>query len=72
MVMKRGRCLGKGFSLRFGVHGGGSFVLIWVYSTDPDSARVRAMLEKYELSDFGVEDDDNFCRSVMYVRRCRG
>ncbi|KAJ5160127.1 uncharacterized protein N7482_007131 [Penicillium canariense] len=41
-------------------------------STDPSSPRVRAMLEGYELFDFGAEDDPNFCRTVMYIRRHQG
>ncbi|EPS32428.1 hypothetical protein PDE_07388 [Penicillium oxalicum 114-2] len=36
------------------------------------SPRVRAMLEQYEVFDFGAEDDPAFCNTVMYIRRCRG
>ncbi|KAJ5489060.1 hypothetical protein N7539_003950 [Penicillium diatomitis] len=38
--------------------------------TDPDSPRVRAMLAQYEVFDFGAEDDPDFCKTVIYIRRC--
>ncbi|KAJ5815058.1 hypothetical protein N7474_006835 [Penicillium riverlandense] len=37
--------------------------------TDPYTPRVRAMLEGYEMFEFGA--DDHFCSTVIYVRRCR-
>lgn len=43
-----------------------------MYSTDPCSPRVRAMMEQYEVFDFGADDDDNFSQTVLYIRRCRG
>ncbi|KAJ5356091.1 hypothetical protein N7517_010700 [Penicillium concentricum] len=36
--------------------------------TDPDSPRVRAMLEGYELHEFGP-DEDIFCDIVVYIRK---
>ncbi|KAF3384982.1 5'-AMP-activated protein kinase subunit gamma [Penicillium rolfsii] len=35
--------------------------------TDPDSPRVRAMMEQYELFDFGAEDDDNFSHTFYHL-----
>ncbi|KAJ5199860.1 hypothetical protein N7491_009343 [Penicillium cf. griseofulvum] len=36
--------------------------------TDPDSSRVRAMMEGYELYEFGP-DKDIFCDIVIYIRK---
>jgi len=75
MEIKRGRCLGKAFLFFFEDRVGErcvTCILTGKNSTDPSSRRVRAMLEKYELFDFGAEEDKNFCRTVMYIRRCRG
>ncbi|KAJ5496653.1 hypothetical protein N7463_008640 [Penicillium fimorum] len=36
--------------------------------TDPDSPRVRAMMEGYELHEFGP-DEEMFCNIVVYIRK---
>lgn len=39
-----------------------------IYRTDPCSPRVRAMMEEYDLFEFGP-DNDHFGDIAIYVRR---